>query len=298
MNYSIIFSTSQSMKIPVSATDWLMPLLADWQQSDVCSDAIWLAEGKAAEIHLASTTPVDITIIRAKATIARIDVNIVPADNRRKRLLIADMDSTIITSESLDDLAFMVALGDEVAAITARSMAGKMNFEEAINARVAILTGQPTCLFDRLLAETTLTDGAVTLVKSMRARGAFCYLVSGGFDFAAAHIVTICGFHGYHANHMNVSDGKIDGTVRKPILGRDAKAAYLAHYCEKHDLTLADAATIGDGANDQAMLKAAAFGVAFNGKPLLREQVDLQLNYTDLTGLLYLQGYKDSEFVK
>lgn len=297
MNNALIFSTSKVATTPARAADWIAPLLATEPDIDIASAASWLAKGFAAEIIVANDKAFDISKLRAVADDLSIDVNIVPAENRRKGLLIADMDSTIINSESLDDLARLAGLGDDIAHITAQSMAGKIDFEDAIDARVAMLAGKPASLFEQLLDEMTLTAGAIALVKTMRANGAFCYLISGGFDFATSYIADMCGFHDNHANHMNISSGLIEGTVRKPILDRDAKASYLAQYCATHDLTMADAATIGDGANDLAMLKAADFGVAFHGKPLLRKQIDLQLNHTDLTGLLYLQGYRDSEFV-
>ena len=297
MNYAIIFTTSQMSVTPESAADWMAPFLATLPDIDIAGEATWLAKSHAAEIIVADNTEIDIAKLRNTANEMHIDVNIVPTQNRRKRLLIADMDSTIITSESLDDLARMARLDDEIAQITKESMAGNIDFDESIDARVAILAGKPATLFNQLLDDMTLTAGAISLVKTMRANGAYCYLISGGFDFATAHIRDICGFHDDHANHMNILSGLIEGTVRKPILDRDAKANYLAQYCTTHGLTMADAATIGDGANDLAMLQAADFGVAFHGKPLLREHIDLQLNHTDLTGLLYIQGYQEHEFV-
>ena len=235
--------------------------------------------------------------LRAKTHLAGVDVNIIPVAGRRKQLLIADMDSTIITSESLDDLALMAGIGDSVAAITRRSMAGEIDFEEALDARVAMLAGKPTTLFDKLVKDAVLTDGASTLVHTMRAHGANCYLVSGGFDFITGPIAELCGFDDHHANHMNSAKGKIVGDVKKPVLDRDAKAKYLAYYCAALGIDANAAAAIGDGANDLAMLQAAGMGVVFNGKPLLCETIALQLNHTDLTGLLYLQGYTKSDFV-
>lgn len=297
MNYAIIFTTSQMSATPESAADWMAPFLATLPDIDIAGEATWLAKSHAAEIIVADNTEIDIAKLRNTANEMHIDVNIVPTQNRRKRLLIADMDSTIITSESLDDLARMAGLDDEIAQITKESMAGNIDFDESIDARVAILAGKPATLFNQLLDDMTLTAGAISLVKTMRANGAYCYLISGGFDFATAHIRDICGFHDDHANHMNISSGLIEGTVRKPILNRSAKAHYLAQYCATHHLTMADAATIGDGANDLEMLQAASFGVAFQGKPILRKHIKLQLNHTDLTGLLYLQGYARHEFV-
>ena len=130
----------------------------------------------------------------------------------------------------------------------------------------------------------------------MRAHGAFCYLVSGGFDILTGPIAAKCGFHDHHANHLNIGATSFVGTVQKPVLDRAAKVTYLKHYCQHHNVDMTATASIGDGANDLGMLEQAGFGVAFNGKPILREKVGLQLNHTDLTGLLYLQGYRQDKF--
>ena len=217
--------------------------------------------------------------------------------NGKKKLLIADMDSTIITSESIDDLAEIAGVGDKVAAITQRSMAGEIDFEKALLERVAMLRGHSSQLFHSLIKETKLTSGAIALVQTMRANGAKCYLISGGFDFMTRPVAALCGFHDHHANHMHLDDGKIVGTVKAPVLDRNAKAHYLAHYCRIHGISIREAVTIGDGANDLAMLGAAGMGVAFAGTPLLRETISIQLNHTDLRGLLYLQGYHRNKFI-
>ena len=234
--------------------------------------------------------------LRDAAAARHIDVNIVPTTKRQKKLLIADMDSTIITTESLDDLAEIAGIGDKVAAITKRSMTGEIDFEKALLERVAMLRGHSSHLFYSLITGTELTAGAIVLVQTMRANGAKCYLVSGGFDFMTRPVAALCGFHDHHANRMHVDDGKILGTVETPVLDRNAKARYLAHYCKIHGISMEEAATIGDGANDLAMLEAAGMGVAFAGKPLLRGTISIQLNHTDLRGLLYLQGYHKDNF--
>ena len=322
MHHALVFSTSKvnsgpnpgSNPGPISGqpTDtaaWLLGLAPQIQHfiSDVSSQpdarhipARWLQDGFAAEIicttssifnaHMALENAA-FRALRTAASSVHMDVNIVPLDGRRKQLLIADMDSTIITSESLDDLAEMAGFGDAVAAITSRAMAGEIDFEQALDARIAMLAQQPSALFDRLINAAQLTDGAVKAVQTMRDHGASCYLISGGFDFMTGPIANICGFHGHHANHMKIAHGKITGIVEKPVIDRNAKAKYLAHYCKKHGIDASAAATIGDGANDLGMLQAAGMGVAFNGKPLLRDNIALQLNHTDLRGLLYLQGY-------
>ena len=315
MHYALVFSTSHPFRgatsptahqqAGASAAAWLDQFAADIAAFTPSGQPIWLDPGLAAEWtctlsdQAPSSSLANPTFLRLRqqADKHQIDVNLVPLAGRRKRLLIADMDSTIITSESLDDLAAMAGIGDAVAAITRQSMAGEMDFEAALDARIAMLAGQSAQLFDRLVNDAVLTAGAAPLVQTMRAHGAKSYLVSGGFDFMTGPIAAQCGFDDHHANHMNEDDGKITGTVRKPVLDRDAKADYLAHYCSQWGLEPEDAATIGDGANDMAMLQAAGMGVAFNGKPLLRRAIALQLNHTDLRGLLYLQGYHADEFV-
>lgn len=224
------------------------------------------------------------------------DVNCLAADTRRKSLLIADMDSTIIRQESLDHLALIAGKGDEIIQITARAMAGELDFEAALDERLAMLAGQPAALLDQVIAETTITNGAAELVGTMRAHGAFCYLVSGGFTFLTAPIAAQLGFHDHYANDMLLADNRLVGAAGKPILDRDAKVSKLNSLSAAHGLTPEQAATIGDGANDLGMLQAAGLGVAFEGKPLLRAHIPVQLNHTDLTGLLCLQGYHETEF--
>jgi phosphoserine phosphatase len=312
MHYALVFSTS---KLPVldssptnndDASTWLSDLTSFFAFLYPDGKATWLDNGCAAEIIChpsASFAAAHINkdaafqTLRNAAAARQLDVNIVPAIGRRKKLLIADMDSTIITSESLDDLAEMAGIGEEIAAITKRSIMGEIDFEDALVERVAMLRGHPSKLFDALIAKVEPTSGANTLVQTMRANGAKCYLVSGGFDFITEPIATLCGFQAHHANHLDVDDGKIVGTLKMPVLDREAKASYLAHYCKIHGIGANEAAAIGDGANDLAMLQAAGMGVAFASKPILRDRITIQLNYSDLRGLLYLQGYHKDDFI-
>ena len=306
MHYALVFSTSKVKATNQTASQWLEGFSDSFAFLNPQNDALWLAPNMAAEIScLAADDLFSGNILqnqafrelRQSADSAGIDVNLVPADNRRKAILIADMDSTIITSESLDELAILAGIGEQVTAITDRSMAGELDFETALDERVAMLAGKPKELIDQIIANSKLTDGARILVQTMRAHGAFCYLVSGGFDFLTGPIAAECGFHGHHANHLDHDETSITGTVRKPVLDRQAKVTYLTNYCKLHNVDLAATASIGDGANDLGMLEHAGFGVAFHGKPILRKTVALQLNHTDLTGLLYLQGYTQDEFV-
>ncbi|MEE3091697.1 MAG: phosphoserine phosphatase SerB [Pseudomonadota bacterium] len=257
-----------------------------------------LDEAHALDLPLPATVDVDgMAALRARGDLQGIDVNIVPSEGRRKQLLIADMDSTVITSESLDDMARLAGIADDILPITTRAMRGELDFEQALDARLALFAGKPASLVDEALAEVEFSGGATTLVRTMRAAGASCYLVSGGFTVITEPVAERCGFTGTHANHLEIEGGKLLGKVRKPVLDSGAKARYLAHYCAELGIAPAEAACIGDGANDLDMLEAAGFGVAFHGKPLLREKIPLQLNHTDLTGLLYLQGYTADAFI-
>ncbi|MEC7585527.1 MAG: phosphoserine phosphatase SerB [Pseudomonadota bacterium] len=257
-----------------------------------------LDEAHALDLPLPETVDVDgMATLRARGDLQGIDVNIVPSEGRRKQLLIADMDSTVITSESLDDMARLAGIADDILPITTRAMRGELDFEQALDARLALFAGKPASLVDEALAEVEFSGGATTLVRTMRAAGASCYLVSGGFTVITEPVAERCGFTGTHANHLEIEGGKLLGKVRKPVLDSGAKARYLAHYCAELGIAPAEAACIGDGANDLDMLEAAGFGVAFHGKPLLREKIPLQLNHTDLTGLLYLQGYTADAFI-
>jgi len=298
MQHAIVFSTSQPQR-PLT-NNIIEGLLQDHGQGVAEQDIEWLQPDHAAQIMTSTDAHSSLADLhanlRAAADGISIDVNLVATNNRRKKLLIADMDSTIIADESLDDMAARAGIGAAVAEITARSMNGELNFEEALEARVAMLAGKPATLFDDTLAATRLIDGAQILVRTMRNHGAKCYIVSGGFMPIATPVAESCGFHAAHANDMDLADGQIVGTVKKPILGRNAKAEIMADYCQRLQLHSDDVAAIGDGANDLAMLQTAGMGVAFRGKPLLRNAIRLQLNHTNLTGLLFLQGYKATDF--
>jgi phosphoserine phosphatase len=298
MQHAIVFSTSQPQRPLTNSI--IEDLLQDHGQGVAEQDIEWLQPDHAAQIMTSTDAHSSLADLhanlRAAADGISIDVNLVATNNRRKKLLIADMDSTIIADESLDDMAARAGIGAAVAEITARSMNGELNFEEALEARVAMLAGKPATLFDDTLAATRLIDGAQILVRTMRNHGAKCYIVSGGFMPIATPVAESCGFHAAHANDMDLADGQIVGTVKKPILGRNAKAEIMADYCQRLQLHSDDVAAIGDGANDLAMLQKAGMGVAFRGKPLLRNAIRLQLNHTNLTGLLFLQGYKATDF--
>jgi phosphoserine phosphatase len=259
-----------------------------------------LSEGEAAEIPCPahSFSQPAIATIRAVFAGKSVDVLFTRARGRRKGLLVADMDSTIVASETLDELAAQAGVGEKVAAITARSMNGELDFAEALRERVALLKGLGTDALDRTLDGTRLTPGARTLVATMRAHNARCVLVSGGFTWFTARIAALCGFDEHHANNLEEADGKLTGTVGEPILGRTAKRDTLRRLAEARGLRLSATLAVGDGANDLDMLAEAGLGIAFHAKPVVREAVDTRIDHADLRALLFAQGYPAEAFVE
>ncbi|GJD98831.1 phosphoserine phosphatase SerB [Methylobacterium isbiliense] len=228
-----------------------------------------------------------------------IDVAVRPADaHRRKRLFLADMDSTMIEQECIDELADRVGLKDHVAAITERAMRGEIAFEPALRERVALLDGLPVGAIDEVIAERiTPTPGGRTLVQTMRAHGAYACLVSGGFTLFTGPVAARIGFDEHRANRLVVADGRLAGRVEEPIVGRDAKRATLIELRDRLGLAPAETLAVGDGANDLAMLEEAGLGVAFRAKPAVAAAAQARVQHGDLTALLYLQGFAAAEFV-
>ena len=221
-----------------------------------------------------------------------------PLAGRRKRLLVADMDSTIINVECLDELAAFAGKKAEISAITERAMRGELAFEGALRERVAMLKGLSTeALHAAYDQRVRLNPGARTLVRTMAAHGARCVLVSGGFTFFTRRVAAAAGFHADRANTLVEADGRLAGEVAEPILGREAKLAALREEAAALGAPLADTLAIGDGANDLAMIEAAGLGVAYRAKPIVAAQADARVDHADLTALLYFQGYAADAFV-
>ncbi len=227
-----------------------------------------------------------------------VDAVFVATDGRRKRLLVADMESTVIENEMLDELADFLGLRDKIAAITARAMNGEIDFAGALSERVGLLKGLPVAKLDAAAKRIRYMAGGATMVATMKQHGAYCALVSGGFTYFTKMVAARLGFDFNTANVL-VHDGKaLAGTVEPPILGKEAKLATLRHLSASQGIATADAVTVGDGANDVPMLKEAGLGVAFHAKPAVAAQVPARIDHGDLTALLYLQGYRRSEFVE
>ncbi|MBK5933489.1 phosphoserine phosphatase [Rhodovulum imhoffii] len=258
--------------------------------------AHWLAQGVAAEFPVA-TLPDNFWQVWEEMQALSIDLAAQPAKGRRKRLLIADMDSTMIGQECIDELADEAGVGPRVAEITARAMNGELGFEGALRERVRLLKGLPVSVIDKVLSERiTYTPGGATLIATMKAHGGYALLVSGGFTHFAAQVAEDLGFDEYRANTLLTEDGVLTGKVSEPILGLDAKVATLREVAARLGLTPAEAIAVGDGANDLGMLNLAGTGVALHAKPTVAAQSDLRINHGDLSALLYLQGYSQQEF--
>lgn len=272
----------------------LDPLRRDWQGGR----RLWLAPAVAAEFPVAAR-PEDFAP-RADALRAQgFDIAIQPTQGRRKALLLADMDSTMIGQECIDELAAEAGVGPRVADITARAMNGELNFHEALIERVGLLAGLPETVIAKVLAERiTLAPGAEVLVATMRAQGAHAVLVSGGFTAFTSAIGKRLGFHENRANTLLAEDGVLTGHVALPVLGREAKLEALNEISARLGLTPADAMAVGDGANDLAMIEAAGAGVALHAKPVVAAQAPIRIDHADLTALLYLQGYGADEFAR
>ena len=262
------------------------------------SSVDWLADGIACDIYFeAEATGFDVFWRGLERM--RIDFCVQPAEPRRKQVLLADMDSTMIQQECIDELAAEAGVGERVAGITARAMNGELDFEAALKERVGLLKGLPVTVIEKVLAERiTLMPGGGELVATMRANGAYAALVSGGFtDFTSA-IAGKLGFDENRANTLLQADGKLTGEHGVPVLGKQAKVDALNEIVAARGLTPADVIAVGDGANDLGMLHLAGSGVALHAKPVVAAEVNLRLNFADLTGVLYLQGYKAAEFVR
>jgi phosphoserine phosphatase len=302
-----LVSSPQSPAIDLSLADDVARLLPNGRRG------AWLAEGIAIDIGF---SPAEIAgldreamwaALRAFADRCRSRIGALPVDvivqrddaHRRKKLFLADMDSTMIGQECIDELADFVGLKQHVAAITERAMRGEIAFEPALRERVALLAG----LEDKVVAKVfedriTLTPGGRSLVRTMRAHGAHTALVSGGFTLFTRRVGEAIGFHEHRANLLVVEDGKFAGRVAEPILGREAKLATLLELRRQHGLAEAETLAVGDGANDLGMLAEAGLGIAYHAKPAVAAAAHGRIDHADLTALLFAQGYRRDEFIE
>ncbi|WEX11384.1 phosphoserine phosphatase SerB [Chelativorans sp. AA-79] len=278
----------------------LSPSIANMASRAVgASGTAWLAEGIACDLALADGIAQDEAekALRAAVADAPVDVAIQPAEGRRKKMLIADMDSTMIDQECIDELADEIGVKEHVADITARAMNGEIAFEPALRERVALLEGLELAVIERVITgRITLAAGGRELIATMRNAGAYTALVSGGFDLFTGRIAAELGFHEHRANRLIEKQGKLAGTVVEPILGRQAKADALLEIAARLKLDPSEVMAVGDGANDLGMLNLAGAGVAIHAKPSVAAQARIRIDHGDLTALLYVQGYRREEF--
>lgn len=259
----------------------------DWLATDIACDILF--EDISADQAEAA--------VRSRLGDAAVDVFAQVTVGRRKSLLLADMDSTIVTRETLDDLAVFAGIKDEVAAITARAMNGELDFSAALRERVGMLKGLPLSALEEAWKAVEMSPGAQQAVKTMAANGTHCVLISGGFKFFTERARKIAGFHEDMSNEFIYDGDKLAGTVREPILTKDVKLKTLIEMSGARGLPLTATVAVGDGANDVPMLKAAGLGVAYRGKPTVRAEAPARIDYADLTALLYAQGYRQSDIV-
>jgi phosphoserine phosphatase len=260
-------------------------------------DAVWLCPDEAAEFAI-GVMPDNQWDVWADLQAAGVDLVVQPAAGRRKMMLLADMDSTMIEQECIDELAAEAGVGPRVAEITARAMNGELDFEAALDERVGLLAGLDADVIEKVLeTRITLMQGGALLLATMKENGAYAALVSGGFTAFTSKVAATLGFDENRANTLLVEGGKLTGEAGRPILGQAAKVQALEEITARLGLTDADVLAVGDGANDLGMLTRAGTGVALHAKPAVQAQCDVRINHGDLTALLYLQGYSRDQFV-
>ncbi|UWP96983.1 phosphoserine phosphatase SerB [Aliiroseovarius crassostreae] len=259
-------------------------------------DVRWLAPDEAAEFTLAEM-PGNLWDVWADLQKLGVDLIVLPAQGRKKKMLLADMDSTMIQQECIDELADEAGVGERVKDITARAMNGELDFDGALTERVGLLKGLPERVITEVIEKRiTFMPGGKALLATMKAQGAYAALVSGGFTAFTGHVAEALGFDENRANTLHVENGALTGTVGLPILGREAKVQALKEISARLGLEHADVMAVGDGANDLGMLGLAGAGVALHAKPSVAAECDIRINHGDLTALLYIQGYSREEF--
>lgn len=268
------------------------------KKSALVSSLAWLAEGEACDIFFDDLSPADASsIMQDIFTDVKLDFIVQENKNRKKKMLISDMDSTIIQQECIDEIADKMGIKDKVAAITERAMNGELDFADSLQERVALLAGlDESELLSVYENSIELMPGAKELVKTMHGNGAYCMLVSGGFTFFTDKIAELIGFDENRANILEIKDGKLTGKATPPILDANSKLLSLEEMIEKLQITKGDVAAVGDGANDLPMLKNAGLGVAYHAKDAVKAEVAYKIDHTDLRTVLYAQGYKKEEF--
>ena len=276
----------------------LDPALAAAVLKEIGGELNWLNHSIACEIIEPKSTDALATAREVIGT-DRVDANLVPTENRRKQILVADMDSTMINEECIDELAAALGIKAQVAEITDRAMRGELDFGQALDTRVALLKGLERRVIEEVRREQiTLAQGGRALVQTMKEYGAYTSLVSGGFTFFADYFAKRIGFHEAVANVLEFEDDQLRGTVTRPIVDKDTKRERLVQLAADRNIPLSQTIAVGDGANDLDMIRIAGFGVAMHAKPAVAAEAAYRIDHSDLTALLYLQGYSDEEIVR
>ena len=299
MQYVVTLTANKSLAPLTSHHAILTETLLKSLGSQSC-ETRWLSRGTAVDIVF---DKVPLSVAREKIATrldqVPVDVNVQELKGRRKRILIADMDSTIIENESLDDLADIAGLKSQVEVITEKAMRGEMDFKIALKERVRLLKGQPETILHRFLSEKIkIADGAFCLIKTMKTQGAMTALVSGGFSQITEHVAKKVGFDINLGNQLLIRDKKITGEISTPILTAESKKKTLYSISNNQNVQIHETIAVGDGANDIPMLQSAGTGIAFRAKPIVQAATAFRINHCDLTALLYIQGYHDNEINK
>ena len=276
----------------------LDPTLAESVLRQIGGELNWLNHSIACEIIEPKSTDA-LALAREIIGTQRVDAALVPSDNRRKQILVADMDSTMINQECIDELAAALGIKEQVADITDRAMRGELDFAQALDTRVALLSGLERRVIEEVRREQiTLAPGGRALVHTMREYGAYTSLVSGGFTYFADYFAKRIGFHEAIANVLEFEGERLTGTVAKPIVDKNTKRERLLALAGERNLPLSQTMAVGDGANDLDMITVAGFGVALHAKSEVAAQAAIRIDHADLTALLYIQGYSDEEIVR
>jgi phosphoserine phosphatase len=298
MSYILTLVASDHLELPVQ--EMLLKrvgeILNHFDIHQTCQP-IWLHDRKAVDLGLSAKPNRAVLIhLRDLCDRDRIDVFVTNVEKRRKKLLLADMDSTIVHGETLDDLAEFAGLKAQISEITQKAMEGEMDFHDALRARVKLLENLPVDALRQTMDQTHINPGALELVKIMKKHGAKCVLISGGFTYFTSRIAREVGFDHHHGNHLQIEDEKLTGKVEEPILDKYSKLEFLKYYAQSYGLTLGHTMTIGDGANDIPMLKNAGLGIGYKPKQAVQREIDNHIIHGDLSAALYAQGYTYQHF--
>jgi phosphoserine phosphatase len=293
-----LVASDKTKPVDKIAIDGVIDILGTYKIMPTC-EPVWLEPDMAADIGITESGDRKlIAHLHQYLESKKIDVFINPIENRRKKLLIADMDSTIVSGETLDDLAEHAGLKDKISEITTRAMNGELDFHEAITERVALLKGLEVSAIKDTLNKLETNQGAHTLIKTLRENGVICVLVSGGFTVFTEPVAKSLGFNNHHGNVLEIERDALTGKVQHPIQDKDSKVQYLRFYAERHNLKEADCMGIGDGANDLPMLQRAGLGIGYKPKETVAQKINNVILYGDLTAALYAQGYVSTEFYR